>query len=158
MSESSKKAETGGNAFSAQDAMEFMQRMWNPFAMPMPGSTSGAVVPSDPAPATQASPAEESGGAAAAASTAMQSMMGSVMPGMLPFPNPAAMFAALNPVEVERKIGELRVIEGWLSMSLNVMQMSIKTLELQLASLEALHAAHTPAPGRSKTESKPKKG
>jgi len=86
----------------------------------------------------------------------MQSMMGNMMPGMLPFPNPAAMFAALNPVEVERKIGELRVIEGWLSMSLNLTQMSIKTLELQLASLEALHAAH--APSRAKGESKPRKG
>jgi hypothetical protein len=57
-----------------------------------------------------------------------------------PFPNPLAMFATLDPVEVERKIGELRVIEGWLAMSLNFMQMSIKTLELQKASLEALRA------------------
>ena len=157
MSESSKKAETGPGAFSAQDAMEFMQRMWNPFAMPMPGSTSGAVVASENVPAAQGQAAEDAGSPAATASAAMQSMMGGVMPGMLPFPNPAAMFAALNPVEVERKIGELRVIEGWLSMSLNVMQMSIKTLELQLASLEALHAAHAPAPGHSKAESKPKK-
>ena len=81
--------------------------------------------------------------------------MGSMMPGMLPFPNPAAMFAALDPVEVERKIGELRIIEGWLAMSLNLMQMSIKTLELQHASLEALHAAH--APSKAKGETKPKK-
>ena len=63
-----------------------------------------------------------------------------MMPGMLPFPNPAAMFAALDPAEIERKIGELRVIEGWLAMSLNMTQMSIKTLELQQASLEAMHA------------------
>jgi hypothetical protein len=55
------------------------------------------------------------------------------------------MFAALDPVEIERKIGELRVIENWLSMSLNMTQMSIKTLELQHASLEAMRAAHTPA-------------
>ena len=61
-----------------------------------------------------------------------------------PFPNPLAMFATLDPVEVEKKIGELRVIEGWLAMSLNFMQMSIKTLELQKASLEALRAG---APG-----------
>ena len=56
------------------------------------------------------------------------------------FPNPLAMFATLDPAEVEKKIGELRVIEGWLTMSLNFMQMSIKTLELQKASLEALRA------------------
>ena len=43
--------------------------------------------------------------------------------------------------EIERKIGELRVIEGWLAMSLNFMQMSIKTMELQKASLEAIRGA-----------------
>jgi hypothetical protein len=63
-----------------------------------------------------------------------------------PFPNPLAMFATLDPAEVEKKIGELRVIEGWLAMSLNFMQMSIKTLELQKASLEALRAGAAVAP------------
>ena len=48
------------------------------------------------------------------------------------------MFAALDPAEVQRKIDDLRVVENWLSMSLSMMQMSIKTLELQKASLEAL--------------------
>jgi len=75
-------------------------------------------------------------------------------PGALPFPNPAAMFAALDPAEVERKIAELKVIENWLAMSLNMMQMSVKTLELQKASLEAMRATH--APGRH--EASPKKG
>jgi hypothetical protein len=79
--------------------------------------------------------------------------MGGMMPGMLPFPNPAAMLAALDPVEIERKIGELRIIEGWLAMSLNVTRMSIKTLELQQASLEALQAAHAPRPkGKAKSK------
>ena len=59
----------------------------------------------------------------------------------LPFPNPAAMFATLDPAELERKIGELRIVEGWLQMSLNMMQLSIKTMELQKASLEALRGA-----------------
>jgi hypothetical protein len=48
------------------------------------------------------------------------------------------MFATLDPAELERKIGELRIVEGWLQMSLNMMQLSIKTMELQKASLEAL--------------------
>ena len=81
--------------------------------------------------------------------------MGGMMPGLLPFPNPAAMFAALDPAEIERKIGELRIIENWLAMSLNMTQMTIKTLELQHASLEALHAAH--APPTRRREPKPKK-
>jgi hypothetical protein len=52
--------------------------------------------------------------------------------------HPAAMFAALDPAEIDRKIAELRVIENWLTMSVNMMQMSIKTMELQKASLEAI--------------------
>ena len=67
-----------------------------------------------------------------------------------PFPNPLAMFATLDPAEVEKKIGELRVIESWLALSLNFMQMNIKTLELQKASLEALRAGTAAASEHSK--------
>ena len=108
----------GSSAYSAQDAIAFMQKLWNPFGLPVPG-----LMPQGPADAPAA------------------------MPGM-PFPNPAAMFAALDPAEIERKINELRVIEGWLAMSLNMMQMSIKTMELQKASLEAMRAGHAPASNR----------
>ena len=101
--------------------MAFIQKMWNPFGVPMPGF----------APPGTAAPAM----------------------GGLPFPNPAAMFASLDPAEVERKISELKVIEGWLQMTLSMMQMSIKTMELQKASLEALRGAHAPAAAR-----KPAKG
>jgi len=96
----------GGFPFSPQDAMEFMQRMWNPLGVTMPGFA----MPGAPAPAT-------------------------------PFPNPAAMFAALDPVEIERKIAELKIIENWLTMSVSMMQMSIKTMELQKASLEAMRGS-----------------
>ena len=97
--------------FSPQDAMAFMQRMWNPLGVPMPGF-----------------------GMPGAAGTEASA-------GTMPFPNPAMMFAALDPAEIDRKIAELRIVENWLSMSLNMMQMSIKTLELQKASLEAIAAA-----------------
>lgn len=138
MSDDSGKDAGGTPPLSAQDALAFMQKMWNPFGMPMPGSTSGAV---------EATPAP---GASPAATTAVPDAMAGAMPGLLAFPNPAAMFAALDPVQVERKIAELRVIEGWLAMSLSMMQMSIKTLELQHASLEALQ-------GATKREDKPRK-
>ena len=134
MTDESGKPGSGTPPLSAQDALAFMQKMWNPFGMPMPGSTSGAVEP------TPGSP-QGAAGAAPAATAAMPNPMAAAMPGLLAFPNPATMFAALDPVQVERKIAELRVIEGWLAMSLNLMQMSIKTLELQHASLEALQAA-----------------
>ncbi|MEO5700459.1 MAG: PhaM family polyhydroxyalkanoate granule multifunctional regulatory protein [Casimicrobiaceae bacterium] len=110
----------GGNfPFSPEDALQFMQRMWNPFGVPMPGfGLPGA--------------GAASGAAGPAAGTA--------------FPNPATMFATLDPAEIERKIGELKVIENWLQMSLNLMQMSIKTMELQKASLEVMRSSHSPAP------------
>ncbi len=98
-----------GTPFSPQDALEFMQRMWNPFGVAMPGFG--------------AEPAATQG-----------------VPGM-PFPSPAALFAALDPVELDRKIAELRVIENWLTMSVNMMQMSIKTMELQKVSVEAMRAS-----------------
>jgi len=113
---SGQEAGSGGPSFpfSPQDALAFLSRMWNPLGVPMPGFGVPGAPNAAPSP-----------------------------PGM-PFPGPAAMFAALDPAEVERKIAELRVIENWLAMSLNMMQMSIKTLELQKASLEALAAAHRP--------------
>lgn len=103
--------------FSPQQALEFMQRMWNPLGIPMPGfGVAGHATPSaDPSP----------------------------MAGGMPFPNPAAMFAALDPAELERKLGELRVVENWLTMTLSMMQMSIKTMELQKASLEAMRGGAT---------------
>jgi hypothetical protein len=90
--------------------MAFMQKMWNPLGMTMPGFG----IP----------------GAAPAA-----------MPGAMPFPDPAAMFAALDPVEIDRKIAELKIIENWLAMSVSMMQMSIKTMELQKASVEAMRGS-----------------
>jgi hypothetical protein len=109
-------SESTSMPFTPQQALEFMQKMWNPLGM---------VAGAPPAPG---------------------------LPPAAPFPNPMAMFATLDPSEVDRKIGELRVIESWLAMSLNFMQMSIKTLEWQKASLEALRAGAeatsrpTPAP------------
>jgi hypothetical protein len=104
--------------FTPQQALEFMQKMWNPLGIAMPGTPPAPGLPQAP-----------------------------------PFPNPMAMFATLDPAEVERKIGELRVIESWLAMSLNFMQMSIKTLEWQKASLEALRAGTA---GEPQPESSPK--
>ncbi len=122
MTQSGSDAPSSGSnfPFSPEEAFQFMQRMWNPFGVPLPGF---------PLPGT----------APGAAATMPQA------PGMA-FPTPAAMFATLDPAEIERKIGELRVIENWLQMSLNLMQMSIKTMELQKASLEALRSSQNPAP------------
>jgi len=114
------KKEEGGASYN--DIAEFMQKMWNPFGVPV----SGFGLP----------------GSAAGVSGMMPPFGGAS--GGLPFPNPATMFATLDPAELERKINDLKVIEGWLQMSLNLMQLSIKTMELQKASLEALRGAQAP--------------
>ena len=111
---------------SFNDMSEFMQKMWNPFGVPMPGFG----IPGSPTGAPGSGPFAG-------------------MPGGMPFPNPAAMFATIDPAELGRKIDEMRVIEGWLQMSLNMMQLSIKTMELQKASLEALRSAHASGPGKA---------
>ena len=115
------KSEDASVAFN--DIAAFMQKMWNPFGVPLPGFGLPGAMPGGPA-----------GGAAPTAGPA----------GGLPFPNPAAMFATLDPAEIERKIEELKIIERWLQMSVNLMQLSIKTMELQKASLEALRAGPPP--------------
>jgi len=95
--------------FTPQDAFEFLQKMWNPLGVPIPGFTPG---------------------------------QGPIPPGVqMPFGNPASMLAALDPAEVEKKIVEMRIVENWLAMTLSWVQMSIKTMELQKTSLEALRAA-----------------
>ena len=102
-------AAPSGLPTTPQEALEFMQRMWNPLGMPLPGMMPPGVAPGTPG-------------------------------ANVPWPNPMTMFTTLDPAEIDKKIEELRVIENWLSMSQNFMQMSIKTLELQKASLEAMRA------------------
>jgi hypothetical protein len=42
--------------------------------------------------------------------------------------------------EIQKKIGELKSVETWLTMNIGFVQMTIKTLEMQKAALEALAA------------------
>lgn len=44
----------------------------------------------------------------------------------------------LTEEELDRRIAEFKTIEHWLNMQVGMLQMSIKTMELQKASLEAL--------------------
>ncbi|MCB6184609.1 hypothetical protein LIN78_13765 [Leeia sp. TBRC 13508] len=47
--------------------------------------------------------------------------------------------------DLEKKINELKVIEGWLTVNVNMLQMSIKTMEMQKAALQTLQQAAAPA-------------
>ena len=72
-----------------KDLFEFMQKMWNPMAFPIPGMLTPTV----------------------------------------------------DVKEIERKIVELKTVENWLTMNVGFVQMTIKTLEMQKAALDALTAA-----------------
>jgi hypothetical protein len=178
-------------ALRPEDALAFMQKMWNPFGLPMPGfgppaagmpmpgfgapaaggpmpgavhglapgdtyAPGGAHAPgATPAPGAAQAPgvtAPNPGGFGTFADAPAFASPGPTgapaMPfGAPPFPNPATMLLALDPAEVARKIDELRVVEGWLQMTLGMMQMSIRTLELQKAALEAMRGVTgTPPP------------
>lgn len=74
------------------------------------------------------------------------------MPGMPNLGGPTGMMLSLDPAEIERKIQELKVVENWLAMNATLLQTTIKTLELQKVSLEALRAAHAPAAKSSKAK------
>jgi hypothetical protein len=72
-----------------QDLFEFMQKMWNPMAFPIPGMLTPTV----------------------------------------------------DVAEIEKKITELKTVETWLTMNVAFVQMTVKTLEMQKAALEALSGA-----------------
>jgi hypothetical protein len=47
------------------------------------------------------------------------------------FPLQSLMFPVLDAKEIEKKIGELETVEHWLKANLNMLQLSIKSLEFQ---------------------------
>ena len=57
------------------------------------------------------------------------------------FPLPGMITPTVDPKEIEKKIGELKSVETWLTMNTGFVQMTIKTLEMQKAALESLGAA-----------------
>ena len=50
----------------------------------------------------------------------------------------------LDPAEIDKRIADLRSIEGWLNMNLNMVKFSIQGLELQRAALQAMRSAGEP--------------
>lgn len=60
--------------------------------------------------------------------------------GPLGLPVPGMAMPTLDPREIEKRIADLRSIEGWLSMNLNMVRMAISGLEVQKSALEAMQA------------------
>ena len=57
------------------------------------------------------------------------------------FPLPGMITPTVDVGEIDKKIGELKVVETWLTMNTGFVQMTIKTLEMQKAALDSLRAA-----------------
>ena len=58
--------------------------------------------------------------------------------GPLGVPVPGMAMPTLDPDEVEKRIADLRSVEGWLTMNLNMVKLSIQGLEVQKAALQAM--------------------
>jgi hypothetical protein len=64
--------------------------------------------------------------------------------GPLGVPVPGMAMPTLDPAEVERRIADLRSIENWLTMNVNMVRFAIQGLELQRAALQAMRPAGGP--------------
>lgn len=64
--------------------------------------------------------------------------------GPLGVPIPGMAMPTLDPDEVEKRITDLRSIEAWLNMNLNMVKFSIQGLEVQKAALQAMRGASEP--------------
>jgi hypothetical protein len=64
--------------------------------------------------------------------------------GPLGVPVPGMAMPTLDPQEIEKRIAELRSVEGWLNMNLNMLRLSINGLEMQKAALQAMRQGVEP--------------
>ena len=64
--------------------------------------------------------------------------------GNLGVPLPGMAMPTFDPKEVDKRITDLRSVEAWLNMNLNMVRFSIQGLELQRATLLAMREATSP--------------
>ena len=67
------------------------------------------------------------------------------------FPMPGVPLPTASVQELEKKIADLKAVETWLTMNVGLVQMTVKTLEMQKSALESLAAGLAgQAPGAKK--------
>jgi hypothetical protein len=69
--------------------------------------------------------------------------MGLPMPGVVP--------PLLDPKEIDKRIADLKSVETWLGMNLNVLRMTIQGLEMQRATLAAFQSMQPKPAGQGDT-------
>lgn len=67
--------------------------------------------------------------------------------GNMGFPLPGMITPTLDVGELDKRIADLKAVETWLKMNLNMLQMSIQGLEMQRATLAAVAAMSQTATG-----------
>ncbi|WP_374339284.1 PhaM family polyhydroxyalkanoate granule multifunctional regulatory protein [Methyloversatilis sp.] len=60
--------------------------------------------------------------------------------GQMPFPVPGFVTPTLDVGELDKRIADLKAVEGWLRMNLGMLQTSIQGLEVQRATLATMQA------------------
>ncbi|MDR1853380.1 MAG: hypothetical protein LBR05_00540 [Azoarcus sp.] len=60
--------------------------------------------------------------------------------GRMGFSLPGMMTPTLDVNELDKRIGDMRAVEGWLKMNLNMLQMTIQGLDVQRAAIAAVQA------------------
>jgi hypothetical protein len=60
--------------------------------------------------------------------------------GQMPFPVPGFVTPTLDVGELDKRIADLKAVEGWLRMNLGMLQTSIQGLEMQRATLATMQA------------------
>ena len=61
--------------------------------------------------------------------------------GPLGVPVPGMAMPTMDPQEIDKRVQELKSVEMWLSMNLNMLRTAIQGLEMQKAGLEGINAA-----------------
>jgi hypothetical protein len=69
--------------------------------------------------------------------------------GPMGVPLPGIVAPLLDPNEVDKRISDLKSVENWLSMNLNVLRMTIQGLEMQRATLAAFQSMQPSGTGQS---------
>lgn len=66
------------------------------------------------------------------------------------FPLPGMVQPTMDPDEIKKKIDELKAVESWLKTNLGLLEMTIKTMEMQKSALETLReSAKNSSSGRA---------
>ncbi|MBC7139399.1 MAG: hypothetical protein IV112_19530 [Methyloversatilis discipulorum] len=71
--------------------------------------------------------------------------------GQMPFPVPGFVTPTLDVGELDKRITDLKAVEGWLRMNLSMLQTSIQGLEVQRATLATMQAMAASATGAAAT-------